>query len=100
MVNSDELHACNETNLKHYLSSVYSVTIPLHVAGLLVDHRQEDTIYTVYATNGTCCGKEQRTIPTRPTDSQLKGTTQTISCIYTLLPRDDGQLASLKHVDV
>jgi hypothetical protein len=29
----------------HYLSSVYSVTIPLHVSGLLVAHHQEVTMY-------------------------------------------------------
>jgi hypothetical protein len=29
----------------HYLSSVYSVTIPLHVSGLLVAHYQEVTMY-------------------------------------------------------
>jgi hypothetical protein len=39
-------YACNETNLMHYLSSVYSVTIPLHVLGLLVAHHQEVTMYT------------------------------------------------------
>jgi hypothetical protein len=37
--------ACNETNLMHYLSSVYSVTIPLHVSGLLVVHHQEIAMY-------------------------------------------------------
>jgi hypothetical protein len=31
----------------HYLSSVYSVIIPLHVSGLLVAHYQEVTMYTV-----------------------------------------------------
>jgi hypothetical protein len=36
---------CNETNLMHYLSSVYSVTMPLHVLGLLVAHHQEVTMY-------------------------------------------------------
>jgi hypothetical protein len=42
--------ACNETNWLHYLSSVYSVTIPLHVSGLLVDHHQEVAIYIyIYA---------------------------------------------------
>jgi hypothetical protein len=41
-------YACNETNLMHYLSLVYSVTIPLHVSGLLVAHHQE-------VTNGKCC---------------------------------------------
>jgi hypothetical protein len=29
----------------HYLSSVYSVTILLHVLGLLVAHHQEVTMY-------------------------------------------------------
>jgi hypothetical protein len=32
------IYACNETNLMHCLSSVYSVTIPLQVSGLLVAH--------------------------------------------------------------
>jgi hypothetical protein len=36
---------CNETNLTHCLSSVYSVTTPLHVLGLLVAHHQEVTVY-------------------------------------------------------
>jgi hypothetical protein len=38
-------YACNETSLMHYLSSVYSVTISLHVSGLLVAHHQEVTMY-------------------------------------------------------
>jgi hypothetical protein len=29
----------------HYLTSVYSVTIPLHVSGLLTAHHQELTIF-------------------------------------------------------
>jgi hypothetical protein len=29
----------------HYLSSVYSVTIPLFVSGLLVAHHQDVTMY-------------------------------------------------------
>jgi hypothetical protein len=29
----------------HYLFSVYSVTIPLHVSGLLVAHHQAVTMY-------------------------------------------------------
>jgi hypothetical protein len=37
--------ACNETKRMHYLSSIYSVTIPLHVWGLLVAHHQEVTMY-------------------------------------------------------
>jgi hypothetical protein len=39
------IYACNGTNLMHYLSSVFSVTIPLHVSSLLVVHHQEVTIY-------------------------------------------------------
>jgi hypothetical protein len=38
--------AWNETNLMHYLYSVYSVAIPLHVLGFLVAHHQEVTTYT------------------------------------------------------
>jgi hypothetical protein len=34
-----------------------------------------------------------------PADSQLKHTTRTNCCINTLLPHDDGQLASSKHVE-
>jgi hypothetical protein len=39
-------YACNETNLMHYISSVYSVTIPLRVSGLLVAYYQEVAMYT------------------------------------------------------
>jgi hypothetical protein len=61
-------YSCNETNLMHYLSSVYSVTVPVHVSGLLVAHHQEiamyicDNWYVLYvlvAVNG----------PSRPADS-------------------------------
>jgi hypothetical protein len=41
----DGKYACNGTNLMHYLPSVYSVTIPLYVSGLLVAHHQELTMY-------------------------------------------------------
>jgi hypothetical protein len=68
----DTVRACNKTNLMHYLSSVYSITIPLHVSGLPISHHQEVTIYLA-------------------ADSQLKCTTRTIYCIYTLLHPDDGQ---------
>jgi hypothetical protein len=77
----------------HYLSPVYSVTIPLHVSGLLVAHHQEVTMnmcnkwYVLYVL----------------VDFQLarpKHTTRTICCICTLLLPYDGQLASLKHVEV
>jgi hypothetical protein len=33
--------ACYETNLMHYLSSLYLVTTPVRVSGLLVAHHQE-----------------------------------------------------------
>jgi hypothetical protein len=39
------MDACNETNLMHYLSSVYSVTLPLHASDLLVSHHQEVAMY-------------------------------------------------------
>jgi hypothetical protein len=39
------LKMCNETNLMQYLSSVYSVIIPLHISGLLVAYHQEVTMY-------------------------------------------------------
>jgi hypothetical protein len=35
---------CNDNNLMQYLSSVYSVTIPVHVSDLLVVHHQEVTM--------------------------------------------------------
>jgi hypothetical protein len=38
----------------HYLSSVYSLTIPLHVSGILVAHHQEVTMYGIYTMYGTC----------------------------------------------
>jgi hypothetical protein len=39
------MYVRNETNLMRYLSSVYSVTIHLHVSDLLVAHHQEVTMY-------------------------------------------------------
>jgi hypothetical protein len=68
------IYACNETNLMHYLLSVYSITIPLNFSGLLVAHHQEvkmyicDNWYVLY--------------------------------IYTMLPPDDGQLTRTKLIDV
>jgi hypothetical protein len=38
--------------------------------------------------------------PTRPAESQLRRTTRTSCGIITLLPPDDGQLASPKHLEV
>jgi hypothetical protein len=43
---TEVLYFCTQsTNLMHYLSSVYSVIIPLHVSGLLVAHHRDVTIY-------------------------------------------------------
>jgi len=41
-----------ETNLMHYLSSVYFVNQPLHVSGIFVALYQE--VYSIYTT-GTYC---------------------------------------------
>jgi hypothetical protein len=95
LVATNEGNACKETNLMHYLSSVYSVTIPLHVSGLLVAYYQEVTMYIC-----NTCWVGTGPTSTRPTDSRLKRTTRTICCIYTLLPPDNRQLATPKHVDV
>jgi hypothetical protein len=55
------------------LSSVYFVNQPVHVSGIFVAHHQE--VHCIYAAIGTCCGFQLtvcwRSIPTRPTDSQL-----------------------------
>jgi hypothetical protein len=74
----------------HCLSSVYSVTIPVHVLGLLVAHCQEvrvyicDSWYVLYVL----------------VDCRCACPTYTNCCMYTLLRPDDGLLASLKHVEV
>ena len=52
----------------HCLSSVYFVNQPLHVSGIFVAYHLE--VYCIYKT--------------RPTDSQLKITTRTNCCIYTV----------------
>jgi len=41
-----------ETNLMHYLSSVYIVSQPLHVSGIFVANHQE--VYCIYTTVVTC----------------------------------------------
>jgi hypothetical protein len=84
----------------HYLSSVYSVTIYLHVYGLLVAHHQEVIMcicvswYVLYVlVDCRRVGLELNmcsSIPTRPADIQLKRTTGINCCIYTFLPPDDG----------
>jgi hypothetical protein len=71
-----------------YLSSVYSVSIPLHVSGLLVVHYQEVTMYICYKWYTLFVLVDcQLAIPA---DSQLKRTTHTRCFIYTLLPPADG----------
>ena len=42
-----------ETNLMHYLSSVYFVIQPLHVSGISVAHHQE--VYCIYTTRTNRC---------------------------------------------
>jgi hypothetical protein len=79
---SISIHACNETNPMHRLSSVHSVATPLHVSGLLVAHRQEVTMLYILIDCRRVC------------------TTCTNCHIYTLLAPDDGLLASPKHVEV
>jgi hypothetical protein len=39
------LYTCIDTSLMHYLPSVYSVTITLHVSRLQVAHHQQETMY-------------------------------------------------------
>jgi hypothetical protein len=63
----------------HFLSSVYSVTIPLHFSRLSIVQHQEVTIH-IYMQHS------------RSTDSQLKRNTRTICCTFTLLNPDDEQL--------
>jgi hypothetical protein len=75
-------------SVSNCLSSVYSVTIPLHASGMLVDHHQEVAIY-IY---------DNWYVLYVLTESQLKRTTRTNCHIYTLLPPDDGLLTSPKHV--
>jgi hypothetical protein len=78
----------------HYLASVYSVTIPLYVSGLLVAHHQEVVLVECQA------WMEWNAIPSKPAGSRLRRTTRTSCRIYTLLPPDDGLLANPKHVEV
>jgi hypothetical protein len=93
------LYARNETNLTHYLSSVYSVALLLRVSGLLVAHLQEVTVYGYISNNPHVL---YLLADCRQADSQLTSTTRTNYRIYdyTLLPPDDGLQASPKHVEV
>jgi len=71
-----------KTNLIHYFSSVYFVNQPLPVSGIFVAHHQE--VYCIYTTNVGQVEMELSSIPTRPTDCQLKSTTRTNCCVYTV----------------
>jgi hypothetical protein len=87
-------HTCNETNLMLYSSSVYFVAIPLHVSGFLVVYHQEAAMYICNKWYAFCV----------LVDCQLANqaswqSTETYNT-YHLLPPDDGQLASPKHIEV
>ena len=57
-VDSESRYICViQTNLMHYLSSVYFVNQRLHVSGIFVAHRQE--VYCIYATIGTCYAEKR-----------------------------------------
>jgi len=71
-----------KTNLLHYLSSVYFVNQPLHVSGIFVAHHQE--VCYIYIYNNWYVLYFSVLSVSRPTDSQLKSTTRTNCCIYTV----------------
>ena len=73
-----------KTNLMDNLSSVYFVIQPLHVSGIFVADHQEE--YCIYTTIGTCCAFQLNVCwpACWPTDIQLKSTTRTNCCIYTV----------------
>jgi hypothetical protein len=71
----------------HYISSVYSVTIPLSVSVLLVAHHQEITMYI-------CDNWYVLYVLVDCRRAWLEWN------IYTLLPPNDGDLASLKYIEV
>ena len=37
----------------HYLSSVYFISLPLHILGIFLAHHQE--VYCIYTTRTICC---------------------------------------------
>jgi hypothetical protein len=96
----------NPKDYTQYLSSVYWVTILLHISGLLVAHHQEVAMYVcdswcvlyiLVDCHGGLCG--MCSIPSMPADSRLR-LRHIPAVTYTLLPLDDGLLASLKYVEV
>jgi len=70
-----------KTNFMHYLASVYFFIQPLHVSGICVAYHQE--VYCIYTTVGTCCSF-QLTGCWPANRHQLKSTTHTNCCIYTV----------------
>jgi hypothetical protein len=76
------IHLYNETNLVYYFSSVYFVNQRLHVSGIFVAHHQD--VHCIYTTTVGWVEMELSSISTQPTDCQLKSTTRTSCCIYTV----------------
>jgi hypothetical protein len=81
----------NETNLTHYLCSVYSVTIFLHVSGLLVAHHEEVILYIWDKWYVVClcrlsAGPDwngKSSIPPRPANCRLRRTKRNNCHIHT-----------------
>jgi hypothetical protein len=82
-------------------STCFGHIYPLHVSDIFVARRQEVYCILVYTTFGRCCAFQLNacSIPTRPTDSQLKNTTRTNCCIYVVcLKRSvNGPISQRQH---
>jgi hypothetical protein len=63
----------------HYISSVYFLSQPLQVSGIFVPHHQE--VYCTHTATGVCCVLQ---LTVCWSDCQLKSTTRTNCCIYTV----------------
>jgi hypothetical protein len=77
----------------------YWVTTPLHVSGLLVAHHQEVAMY-IYGNWHVLYILVDRQWAWMACQKSTRCTTRTNCHICTLLPPEDGLLASLKHVEV
>jgi hypothetical protein len=73
---TENIFSVMKNKFMHYLSSVNFVTQPLHVSGMFIAHLQE--VFTVHVQELV------RSIVTRPAASQLKRTTRTNCCTYTV----------------
>jgi hypothetical protein len=93
------VYARNETKLMHHVSSVYSVTILLHVSGLLVAHHQVVTMYICNKWYVLYVLVDCQLAPAKLQSAKTYNTHHLLR-ILTLLPPDDGQLVSPKHVQV